>query len=68
MPSSQITVSNDVFKRLIDAAIKKSGPDILLCGKCKTFRDSVYEMGNYIVFWYNTPDQSTHTVREMVNN
>jgi len=58
------------IKQLIDKAhAKHPGVILCACGKIKSGRlcDSVTEMDNHIVLWYNTPDGSTHITRMKKN-
>ena len=53
-------------KRLIEKA-RKMYKEIYPCGKGKTFSECFTENDDHLVLWFNTEDDSTHIVKEIVN-
>ncbi len=49
-------------KQLIKKAVQKFG-DIYPCGRFEHLRDCFTHYENELIFWFNTIDGSTHTVR-----
>ena len=53
-------------KMLIEKA-RKMYKKIYPCGKSETFSECFTENGDHLLLWFNTEDDSTHIVKEMVN-
>ena len=55
---------NNQKQRMLNKAYEKYGTDITPTTKAGTWEKSFVEYGNKIMLWFNTPDHSTHTIRE----
>lgn len=54
---------NNLKQKLLDDAQLKHGINITPCGNKKSLSECFTINGEYLVFWYNTPDHGTHVQR-----
>jgi hypothetical protein len=57
---------NNIKKKLINKAIQKYRK-IFPCGNQKDISDCFTQIGNDILFWFNTEDESTHLLKECIH-
>jgi hypothetical protein len=54
---------NEMKRKIIRTAMKRHAP-IFPVARRQSLYDCFTVVGTHVVFWYNTEDQSTHTIRQ----